>query len=118
MNSQQRKYAIDRINTLVYQKEEAIKVRHTTPASPLTCEQMRAALREGRFTVTDDVFYRSSDLCRVVEFHEYVAGRFDEKSAKNEIAIMKTEAAKIKDQLMLGDAKQALDAIEKFRDFA
>ena len=118
MNSQQRKYAIDRINALIYQKEEAIKVRYTTPASPLTCEQMRAALCEGRFTVTDAVFYRNSDLYRVVNFLEYVAQGYDEKSANDEIATMKAEAAKIKDQLMLGDAKQALEAIEKFRDFA
>lgn len=118
MNTQQRKYAIERINTLISQKEEAIKAKHTIPAVQLNMDGMREALRRGAFDVTDGDFYRGSDLYRVISFHDDVPGTWDEKAAKAEIAVMKIEAAKIKDQLMLGDAKQALEAIEKFRDFA
>lgn len=118
MNAQQRKYAIERINTLISQKEEAIKARHTIPAIHLNMDGMREALRTGAFDVTENDFYRGSDLYRVVTFHGEVPGTWDEKAAKAEIAAMKIEAAKIKDQLMLGDAKQALEAIEKFRDLA
>lgn len=118
MNTQQRKYAIERINTLIFQKEEEIKVKHTTPAVQLSMDGMREALRRGAFDVTDGDFYRGSDLYRVIAFHGEAPSTWDEKAAKAEIKAMKTEAAKIKDQLMLGDTKQALEAIEKFRDFA
>lgn len=118
MNTQQRKYAIERINTLITQKEEAIKAKYRTPGIQLRMDEMREALRTGAFDVTESDFYRGSDLYRVVKFHGDVEGSFDEKSANAEIKAMKTEAAAIKDQLMLGDAAQALEAIEKFRDFA
>lgn len=118
MNTQQRKYAIERINTLITQKEEAIKAKHRTPGIRLSMDEMREALRTGAFDVTENDFCRGSDLYRVVKFHGEVDGSYDEKSANAEIKAVKTEAAKIKDQLMLGDAKQALEAIEKFRDLA
>ncbi len=118
MNTQQRKYAIERINSLIAQKKETIRARHSVAGTSFGADEMREALRKGEFTVIEGYFGRRTDLFQVVKFTGEKPDVFNEKAYDAEIAAMHSEATKIKDQLMLGDSKQALEAIEKFRDFA
>lgn len=118
MNTQQRKYAIERINTLIGEKKAAIRAKHYQNGTSFGTDEMREALRKGEFTVKEGYFGRRADLCEVVKFNGEKPDLFNEEACNKETAEMLAEAAKIKDQLMLGDAQQALEAIEKFRDFA
>jgi len=116
MNKQEKQYAMNRIDEIVCHKVSAIKDKHTTAAVSLTDTQRLQAFKAGKYKIKADVskITRYTDLCDVIEFPDEKAGKANREKIDSESAKVTSEAVKIKDKLMLGDASEALAMIEAF----
>ena len=117
MNQQQRKYAKERIESLVLERLGAINKKHTAPAVTLTKEQRFKAFKKGEYKIKPGVKPEISNYTAVSDIIDFNGER---KSASNHIKIneitkkINLEHQKIMDELMLGDCEKALELIKKF----
>ena len=113
MNSQQRKYALDRIEEIRAAKVQVLKTKHTSKAVTLSQEQKFKLIEDGKVNLTGNSNY-----------YGYITGAFDfskfEKNAtisiagKNAIEKLNKEAQVVKDKVALGESSEALAAIAAF----
>ncbi|KKL93455.1 hypothetical protein LCGC14_1874540 [marine sediment metagenome] len=123
MTKSEQQYAIDRIAGLCRQKcyaiEEAMPV---TKAKKITYGQALSRIKAGKIRlihrIKDRGLYRSDDfddVFDVKDHHDYNGSDgYDEKACSKKCAPIHAEALRIKDQIMLGDAVEALKMIEAF----
>ena len=112
MNSQQRKYALERIEEIRAAKEADLKAKHTTKAVSLATTQKIELINQGKVKARDLTHFG------------YAYGAFDfskfEKPAslsatgKTAITKLNKQAQAIKDTVALGEASKALAAIAEF----
>lgn len=116
MNKQEKQYATGRIDSIAAEKCHAIKEKYTTDGVSLTGVQRLSAFGAGKYKIRSDVreINTYTDLCKVVEFTDESEDKMDSSRIEAEQAKVRVEATRIKDQLMLGDANEALKLIEKF----
>lgn len=113
MNSQQRKYALDRIEEIRAAKEQVLKTKHTSKAVTLSQEQKFKLIEDGKVKLTSNS-----------NWYGYITGAFDfskfEKTSsisivgKNAINKLNKEAQVVKDKVALGESSEALAAIAAF----
>lgn len=132
MNQQERKYLIERINQVANQKlEQARTLIVVTPEIRLSDLERFNALKNGDFTIKKS--YRFSYGGRTHIFAEQgvpadmhlrhvlaFKGERDESkdTTKYDAAVEKiqTEVTNIKDQVMLGDSKEAMKMLQAFKN--
>jgi len=116
MNKQQRDYAASRVINIKTAKIEAIKLKYTTPAILLSPEEKAKAFRAKKYKVLSDVTKITSytDVTDIVQFTDEKPEKKDSKKIEAETSAVVAEASKIVDELMLGDATEALKLIQAF----
>lgn len=115
MNSQQRKYALERIEQIRASKEAVLKDKHTSKAVNLTADEKMKLIQEGKVKLKTSV---SSS------YYGYITGAYDfskiEKLAvlsaagKTAIDKLNKQAQVVKDTVALGESSKALAAIAEF----
>ena len=114
MNHSQKKYAADRVNEIKRRKIEEIEAAHTSEAQRLSGAQKRELIEQGRVKLLDEGAGGRSWYC-AFDFSKYESPSvFDRETAEPLIAAVTAEATRIIDELLLGDASEALEAIRRF----
>lgn len=122
MKPAEQKYAMERIAGLAKEKLTAIRKSLTVvKAKKLTYGQALRLIKSGKIKLD---YPKSKELHRYDEFsdvfdlkghHDYHgSGGYDEALYSKKAAPVRKEVQRIKDQIMLGDATEALKLIEKF----
>lgn len=117
MNKAQREYAMQRIGEMLAAAKRTLKAKHTQEGVKLSGEEVVEALRSGRLRLKADLTTATSytALHCVFDFAEVEsAEKFCKAAYDAELGAIQAEATRISDDLMLGDAKDALAALEKF----
>jgi len=116
MNKQEKQYATGRIDSIASEKCAAIKDKHVVKGVSLSPQQRLKAFRDGKFKIKSGVIaiHGYTDLCNVIDFTDEREDVKDDAKIAAECAKVLSESVRIKDQLMLGDATEALKMIEKF----
>lgn len=111
MNTTQRKYALARIDALQREAEARVKDKYTVPGVTLTNPEKMALILGGKVKLRSDV-NQYTDLIYAFDFskHEKPA-KVDDKALAKARAKLFAEFNRARDELMLGDAEQALVAI-------
>lgn len=118
MNLSQKKYAMDRVNQIEYAKIREIEKKFTVPEVKLTNIDRIRLVRSGKAKLISNT--------KILEFsnhtRDYISYMFDfsnhesvsktnSASVKKASAPIKKKSQEIKDQIMLGDAEEALKMI-------
>ena len=114
MNNSQKKYAADRVTGIKRRKIEEITAAHTSKALLLSVEEKRDLINAGAVKLLNGGDgYRC--WCNAFDFSAYESPSvFDRETAEPLIAAVTAEATRIIDELLLGDASEALEAIRRF----
>lgn len=116
MTKTQVDYAIGRLTDLYHAREEAIRAVHETPEKKLTMAQKWEMVVAGRATPRADTPPASSSYGWMGLFdwsaHECDAVVSD--TGRRLLAGLKTEFTRAKDEIMLGDAEEALALLRAF----
>jgi hypothetical protein len=116
MNKQQRDYAASRVSEISCAKCAAIDEKYTTPAVSLSQEARIAAFKAKKYKVNPGLTKINcyTKVIDIVSFTDEKPEKKDVKKIKEEKAKVTAEASKIVDELMLGDATEALKLIQAF----
>lgn len=122
MNQQQKNYAMNRVDSILEKKTSKIsREKFKTKAKELNNLQMIELIRSGKVKLKSKdkiIKMRSWDtdsIKHVFDFSKYITKEiFDHEGYNKKINPYVKEAQKIKDQLMLGDAEEAIRLINKF----
>jgi len=117
MNATEKRYAVERIESLAYDAGSNITARSIV--EPLSSEQMVKLLQAGKVKVK-----KNPDTPR---YGVYISNLFDwtpflskpelsERQADVKKAKLAVDVQKIEDAIMLGDSKTALESINKFAE--
>ncbi len=123
MNHTQKKYAMERVQVIAIDKVEAIK--KAMPIIPTKTLNYRKALRlikTGAVKLVAnpnkalDSYADFTDVFDFKDYHDfdYRGVRHDTKGLKEKTDVVWDECTRIKDQIMLGDAEEALKLIQAF----
>lgn len=123
MNHTQKKYAMARVDEIAHSKVRAIE--KTMPTIPLKTLNYRKALKlikDGKVKMVADankVIDTYADFTDVFDFSPYHSfsrrgDQYDTKAFGKKVEVVRTECVRIKDQIMLGDAEEALKMILAF----
>lgn len=123
-NREQLKYAMERLESIADEKHKKIREDCSTPAVKLTASRFVELARSGKLKlrhdyddIDDDVASSYVRLQELFDLSPYSKKeKLDTKKYAEKSAKLEAEATRIKDQLMLGDVKVALDLIEKFQN--
>jgi len=118
MNQQQRKYALDRVNSIVCAQVDLVKDKHTKKAVRLGTNERFNAFKAGRWVIKKDIKALSqyTDIVDVLDFTEECDEvKNDDAIDKDTLSIRKA-ASKVSDQIMLGDTEVALKLLEAFAE--
>jgi len=117
LTQSQIKYAMNRVSSVVRQKEQTLRDKFTKPSKHLSGEQEIKLVLSGKVKKRQIPYDRhcSPYLSDVFDFSKYQDnGSFDEKSFNAEMKPIRKKVQEINDNLMLGDAKEALKMIQEF----
>ena len=116
MNQQQRKYARERVEQIKRRRIQEIKEKHTKKSVLLSPTERLRALKKGEFSVRPGIYEVGTHarLCDVLAFKGERDPSRDDDAIARETAQIEREAGRIVDELMLGDATAALEAIREF----
>ena len=120
MNQTQRKYALERITSLEAKKLQEVMEKHRTPAVTLTSKQRYIAFRKGEYKINPDAEHKISgytDVTDLIIFDAERPERIDTDSVEKQKAILREKSSRIRDQIMLGDAEEAMRLINQFIEF-
>jgi hypothetical protein len=120
LSKEQMRYAQMRLNQLFEDRRKALLASHTTKNEPVTAEQLLKGIKNGSIKLkplegkTNYPLSRSASVTQVFDVVindvcvvNYKAYRPAEEALRAEITTMQ-------DQIMLGDAQQVLDMLNKF----
>jgi len=118
VNKDQRKYALGRIVAITHRKVREAEERLTSPAVYLGSEEMLRLVRDGKVKFRkfiDPKTYHLKDVLReVFDFSGYETKKSTDPALEKEVTRIRQQAAQIEDEIMLGDATEALDKINQF----
>lgn len=116
MDRAQRNYAMGRIEDLYHSARYQLEEKHLTPAVRLSYAQKLTAFKRGEYKFVKGVKEISNytKVQDVITFDAESPKKFNEAAYERDARKLKAEADSIKDQIMLGDALEALTLIEKF----
>jgi len=116
MNQHQRKYAISRVSEIKNYKIKKLQEDCETKAVYLTEKERFEAFKKGQFKIRKDASKISNytDVVSIVCFDAEKERTFDEAKFKKECSKIEKEASRVSDEIMLGDAQEAMRLLEKF----
>lgn len=112
MNQTQLKYARVRAEAILYAKEKAITLKHTTDAKTLTNEQKIDALFAGTFKLNSS----TGPWNTRIDFGETFK-TVDTEKCNLELKIIREKFTRIMDELVLGDNNEALLMLKEFEAY-
>jgi hypothetical protein len=125
MNQTQKKYAIERINTILHRKLADVKQRFITKGKKLTYEERLQLIRSKKVWLKTEKAligkrsYDLNDIDDVFDFSKYEYASTLDQNGYDKIADkIEKKATLIKDHIMIGSASEALKMIEDFQDFS
>lgn len=114
MKQDQQRYAMERISKAVDAKIAACKARHMKPGNQPTTQEKLRAIRDGDAALRRHALL-SWKLDDAFDFSELTRpDALDVKPFEREAASIRERAAKIKDEIMLGDSQKAIKLIREF----
>lgn len=118
MNQKQREYAMARVSAVRARKVEEIKARHTIPAVKLSLARKAELVVSGGVpAIPHKLKSYYTDWPDAFDFSAYERDEvYDKDSAAPLIAKVNAEADRIHDNIMLGDAEEALSALRAFEE--
>lgn len=116
MNQQQRKYALARVSEIKTVKIERLKKELTKPAVRLNKEQRLSAFRKGEFTIKKEATEISNYtyVVDIISFNAESEEKFDKEKFHKQSLLIEKQANQVSDEIMLGDAQEAMRLLEKF----
>jgi hypothetical protein len=118
VNKDQRKYALERISNITRRKVREAEECLTSLAVYLEAEEMLRLVRDGKVKfrefIDPEAYYLKDVLREVFDFSGYEQKKSVDPALDKEVARIKQQAAQIEDEIMLGDATEALDKINQF----
>lgn len=116
MNQQQRKYALARVAEIKNYKIKKLQEDCETKAVYLSEKERFQAFQKGQFRIKKDISKISNytDVVSVIAFDAEKERSFDDQKFKRESIKIEKEANKVSDEIMLGDAQEAMRLLEKF----
>jgi hypothetical protein len=123
MNQTQKKYALERIDILKDQKIKKLRQKYTRKGKRLTDKERYLLIKDGKVQTRsekefDKFTYQQDRVNNVFVFSKY---EWDSSINHKEYDPLESkiikEARRIKDQIMLGDAEEALKMIQGFEYF-
>jgi len=119
MNQTQKKYALERVEYIRRNKNSELENKYTTPKKQLSGDEMINLVVKKKVPIRKDISrntYRP-ELKDVFDFSNYESPKvIDSKKLSMAIKPINEKAQKIKDQIMLGDAEEALKMIQDFEN--
>ena len=114
MNQNQQRYAMARIEEALKVKLDAVRDKHTKPAKTASDKEKIDAIRNGDAELNCRINLRAP----LQDAYDFSAVEtvpvLDEAAYKKEAQALKERAAKVKDEIMLGDTKKAIQLLAKF----
>ena len=124
MNQSQKKYAIERIDDLLCAKLIELKKICTTPGKSLTSEERIKLIRSKKVWLKPESAlsgldrYALANIHKVFNFSKYEYPSILDREKYEPIAdVIQYRATRIKDQIMLGSASEALKMVHDFEKF-
>tara|TARA_A200000113_G_scaffold226000_1_gene249346 strand:- start:27521 stop:27886 length:366 start_codon:yes stop_codon:yes gene_type:complete len=114
MNATQRKYAVGELEEAMRQARIRLRKKYTTEAKYLTREEKLKALKEGKFTIDEDEFMRSSYYHHSINFNDEQLEKFDNKAFDADYDKLHIAFKKAERELMLGDNDVAMKLLTDF----
>lgn len=117
MNQQQRKYARERVGVICAKKERELRKKHTTESVRLSRHERFKAFKNGDYTIKKGVSQEITsytDVMDIVDFKGEKKEKVNETALQKDLASVREQANNIVDQIMLGDAEEAMKLIEEF----
>lgn len=112
MNTVQRKYALERVSAILSRKVREITDKYTTPAASAT--EVAAAFKKGKVALKQfDSIGRYRYLEDIFDLSAFNA-KINTEAVSKETMKVEAEADRIRDQIMLGDAEEALTLLQTF----
>ena len=117
MNQQQKNYTLKRLDEILERKLEPLKEKYTTSEVRLTEEEKWTIVISGQGIVKNDPCFSSYNtyVDDVFDFSDKEKDEFFDKEKYNQETKRLTDACqKLKDEIMLGSAEEAIDKIAEF----
>ena len=116
MNQQQRKYALDRVNSIVCAQVDLVKDKHTKKAVRLHSGARFQEFKAGRWVIKKGVSSISgyTDITDILDFTEECDEVKNDDAIDKDVLKIRKAASKVSDQIMLGDTEVALKLLEAF----
>lgn len=120
MNLKQKSYALKRIDDIQRRKLNEIKRSdYETKSVKLSPEERFKLFKKGKFEIKKSIEnpFIGYNYCKdIFTFKGEVEQSFDQDKFEKAQQKVRTQADKIRDQIMLGDAEKALELIQKFEE--
>jgi len=119
----QKQYALERVDRIATRKIDKLKEKYTRKGKTLTDKERYCLIRDGKVPVRsekefDKFSYHQNEVTSVFVFSKYEwAATLNTKEYNPRKDKIIEELQRIQDQIMLGDAAEALGLIQKFKSF-
>jgi len=115
MNATQLRYARERAKQIYEAKVLVIRKKHITEAIELSPQDKELALRKGEFKVIKTKHrWDGGYLSDYISFNAERPQTIDKEATDREIAALTKKYTQLTDKLVLGDATEALEMLERF----
>lgn len=115
MDQNQKRYAMQGIDTSLTQKIDDLRVKHTKKAKVVSDGEKLNAIRNSDVYIKSYGVSLNTTLRDAFDFRRMAgADALDEAAFRKAKRAVEAAAAKVKDEIMLGDDKKAIALIRKF----
>ena len=116
MNTSEKKYAISRIDGIVCDKQQEIDRKTETEAVRLTYEDKMGLVRQGAVKLRKNItYYGQPTFNDMFDFAKHETPRKVNSAERAKLtASLLAKAHTVRDEVMLGDSKEALKLIAEF----
>lgn len=118
MSKSEKDYACQRINGMYHDKKASVIETHTAPGKTLATKQRIELICDSKVPMLPKskiAEYYNPDLVDCFDFSKHVRDKFvDDDKIEKIMAPIHKQMTKAKDEIMLGDSKEALRLIKEF----
>ncbi len=116
MTKAQVDYAIRRLTETYRTRQAAIRAEHETPEKKLSMDQKWQMVLAGRAAARADLTYMtgSSGWMGLFDWSEHEHDAVMSPAGEQQMELLKRELTRAKDEIMLGDAEEALALLRAF----
>jgi len=115
MTKVQQAYALSRLEEIFTRHCEEIKKEFTTPAKSLTSQEKLNLISDGEVnTLPADKLSTYVRLVDAFDFSAYTSPEFTSPEGVKKLQQIQTKYKEVSDQIMLGDAVEALGLLQSF----